>query len=90
MNESKLGKNMTDRYDDAIFVRAKEIADTKKRIPKAHKRLLEDELRCLQQRTQIGYELGVSWLPGIVKHHNGKRLSEEVKGNTIIIYSEDL
>jgi hypothetical protein len=31
----------------------------------------------------------VEWLPGRIKYHNGKRLAEEVVGDTIFIYSEN-
>jgi len=51
--------------------------------------LLQDELYRLQQRTQIGPEVRIEWLPGIVRYQDGKRLAEEVKGNTIIIYAEN-
>lgn len=55
----------------------------------SHHRVLETELERLQQRTSIGYEVKVKWLPGTVKHHNGKQLAEEVVGDTILIYTEN-
>jgi hypothetical protein len=55
----------------------------------AHHTALEKELQRLQRRTNIGYEVKVKWLPGVVKHHNGKQLAEEVIGDTILIYTEN-
>lgn len=52
-------------------------------------RLLQDELCRLQHRTRIGYEVSMKWLPGVTKYNDGKRLAEEVIGNTIIIYEEN-
>jgi hypothetical protein len=51
--------------------------------------LLEKELGLLQRRTCTGYEIKVKWLPGQIDHHDGRRLAEEVQGDTIIIYAED-
>lgn len=50
---------------------------------------LEDEIRSLQKRTKTGYEVKLKWLPGIVRRRNGKRLAEEVRGNTVIIYADN-
>jgi len=50
---------------------------------------LNDELGRLKQELGIGYEVRVEWVPGIAKYHNGRRLLEEVKGNTIFIYSKN-
>lgn len=55
----------------------------------AHQQILEKELQRLQQRTCIGYEVRVEWLPGTIKYHNGKQLAEEVKGDTILIYTQN-
>jgi hypothetical protein len=52
-------------------------------------KLLEKELRSLQSRTGSGYELEVKWLPGQPEYHNERRLAEEVRGNTIMIYAEN-
>jgi hypothetical protein len=52
--------------------------------------LLEKELSFLQRRTRVGYELKVKWLPGQLDHHDGRKLAEEVRGDTIVIYSENL
>ena len=54
----------------------------------AEKRLA-DELERLKRMVGMGYEVEVHWLLGATKHHGGKRLSEEVKGNSIFIYAED-
>jgi hypothetical protein len=37
----------------------------------------------------MGYELKVKWLPGRLNHHDGRKLAEEVQGDTIIIYAEN-
>lgn len=37
----------------------------------------------------MGYELKVKWLPGGLDHHDGRKLAEEVRGDTILIYSEN-
>jgi len=52
-------------------------------------KFLKKELQRLKQRTSIGYEVTVKWLPGALKYHNGRQLAEEVVGNTIFIYTED-
>jgi hypothetical protein len=51
--------------------------------------LLEKELHNLQRRTGIGYELEVKWLPNQSEYHDERRLAEEVRGNTIMIYTEN-
>lgn len=38
----------------------------------------------------MGFEVSVRWLPGTVKYKKGKQLLEEVVGNIIFIYVEDL
>jgi len=65
-----------------------EVAGTEKRNSETSKQLLEDELRNLQKLTQVGYELKVEWLPEIATGRDGRRLCEEVKGNTIAIYGK--
>ena len=50
---------------------------------------LKEELQRLKQRTCIGYEVTVKWLPGALKYDDGKQLAEEVVGDTIFIYTED-
>jgi len=50
-------------------------------------KLLERELHLLQLKTGIGHELNVKWLPNQIECNNNKRLAEEVKGDTILIYS---
>jgi len=62
---------------------------TKLETVKSHFQALEKELQRLQQRTSMGYEVKVKWLPGAIKHYNGKQLTEEVKGDTILIYTEN-
>ena len=62
---------------------------TKARTEAHNQGFLKDELRSLQQRTKTGFETRVEWLPGVVRPHRGKRLAEEVKGNTVIIYADD-
>jgi len=62
-------------------------------IPKQYTRLereLKTELDRLKIKVGMGFEVNVKWLPGIVKYKNGKQLSEEVIGNTIFIYVEEL
>jgi hypothetical protein len=51
--------------------------------------LLEKELRNLQRRVGIGYELEVKWLPGQPEYHDERKLAEEVRGNTIMIYTDN-
>ena len=51
---------------------------------------LMKELGDLKERTRLGYELNLEWIPGFVKYQNGKQLVEEVVGDTIFIYSENL
>jgi hypothetical protein len=51
--------------------------------------LLEKQLRNLQRRTGIGYELEVKWLPGQPEYHGERKVAEEVMGNTIMIYTEN-
>lgn len=50
---------------------------------------LEAELERLKREVGIGFEVSVRWLPGTVKHHNGKQLAEEVIGDTILIYTKN-
>jgi len=50
---------------------------------------LNDELERLKQELGIGYEVRVEWSPSVARYHNGRRLLEEVKGNTIFIYSKN-
>ena len=50
---------------------------------------LNDELERLKQELGIGHEVRVEWSSGVARYHNGRRLLEEVKGNTIFIYSKN-
>jgi hypothetical protein len=51
---------------------------------------LQNELRRLQQKTGLGLELEVLWMPNHVKRNvDGRQLSGEVLGNTIYIYEKD-
>jgi hypothetical protein len=50
---------------------------------------LADELDRLKRMVSMGYEVEVKWLPGTPMHRHGRRLAEEVKGDTILIYAED-
>lgn len=52
--------------------------------------ILEAELERLKLKAGMGFEVKLEWLPGIEKWKNGKQLLEEVIGNTIFIYVEDL
>jgi hypothetical protein len=54
-----------------------------------HNKRLERELRRLQRRTSIGYQISVKWLPGTPQYNNGKKLAEQVVGDTIFIYTEN-
>lgn len=61
-----------------------------KQIPhRSCQELLEEELILLQKRFCMGYELRVKWLPGRIVHHNGRKLAEEVRGDTIIVYTKN-
>ena len=53
-------------------------------------RTLEAELERLKLKVGMGFEVRLKWLPGTVKFKNGKQLLEEVVGDTIFIYVEDL
>ena len=52
--------------------------------------ILEAELERLKLKAGMGLEINLEWSPGIVRHKNGKRLLEEVVGDTIFIYVKDL
>ena len=52
--------------------------------------ILEAELERLKLKAGLGFEVKLEWSPGIVRHKNGKRLLEEVRGDTIFIYVKDL
>ena len=52
--------------------------------------ILEAELERLKLKAGMGFEVKLEWSPGIVKHKSGKQLLEEVLGDTIFIYVEDL
>lgn len=52
-------------------------------------RRLAEELERLKRRVGMGYEVEVKWYPGAMKFKDGKRLDEEVVGDTIFIYAED-
>ena len=41
----------------------------------------------MQRRVRVGYELKVKWSPGQLDHHDGRKLSEEVRGDTIVTYA---
>lgn len=51
--------------------------------------MVQTELEKVKRKVKMGFEVSVIWLPGIAKYKNGKRLAEEVVGNTIFIYTED-
>jgi len=50
---------------------------------------LESELKRLKRNVGMGFEVSVMWLPGTVKHKDGKQLQEEVSGDTILIYTQE-
>jgi hypothetical protein len=50
---------------------------------------LEEELTKLKRKVGMGSEVEVEWHPGAVRFRDGKRLEEEVRGDTILIYVED-
>lgn len=50
---------------------------------------LEAELENIKAKVGIGFEVAAKWLPGTVKYRDGRKLAEEVIGNTILIYVED-
>ena len=60
------------------------------KCPTQPTRKLETELKRLKLKVGIGFEVNMKWLPGTVKYKYGKQLLEEVVGNTIFIYVEDL
>jgi len=50
---------------------------------------LREELERIKKRVGIGFEVDVSWLPGTLRRRDGRQLLEEVRGDTIFIYTED-
>ena len=46
-------------------------------------------LEGLKKTIGLGQEVRVKWIPGAVKFRDGRRLEEEVVGDTIFIYAED-
>ena len=46
-------------------------------------------LEGLKKTIGLGQEVRVKWIPGAVKFMDGRRLEEEVVGDTIFIYAED-
>jgi len=50
---------------------------------------LEAELKRLKRNVGMGFEVSVMWLPGTVKHKDGKQLQEEVSGDAILIYTQE-
>lgn len=67
-------------------------AETEPPRPEAfnlHKKRLERELRRLQRLMSTGFEVSVTWLPGTAQYDNGKKLAEQVVGDTIFIYTEN-
>lgn len=65
------------------------MGDTTLNVSHQLKCFLEHEIRSLQQRMKTGYEVRLKWLPGVVRRRDGKRLAEEVRGNTVIIYADN-
>ena len=52
--------------------------------------MLEAELERLKRTVGMGLDLGVVWKPGCVNHSvEGRALSGEVQGKTVIIYERD-
>lgn len=51
--------------------------------------LLLEELERLRRKVGLGSEVKVKWQPGTRKIKDGRRLLEEVQGNTILVYSEN-
>lgn len=69
---------------------SKSMMKTKKRLESFDlQEALRRELERLQQLTCGGYEVKVEFLPNVVKYHDGKKLAEEVVGNSILIYEEN-
>jgi len=50
---------------------------------------LKDELESIKKKVGAGHEVKVEWLPGTVRYYNGRKMAEEVIGNTILIYVEN-
>jgi hypothetical protein len=71
------------------MARSRQLTRLKQIARDTFQQLLERELNILQRRTCTGFELNVKWLPGRLQYHDGRSLAEEVKGDTIIIYTED-
>jgi hypothetical protein len=55
------------------------------------KRQLDSELKMLQSKAGIGYEVTVEWQPGATEFGvGGRKLAEIVRGDTIFIFSGNL
>lgn len=50
---------------------------------------VEAELESIKEKVGIGFEVVVRWLPGTVKYRDGRKLAEEVIGDTILVYVEN-
>lgn len=60
-------------------------------VSDAVKRRLNSELRLLQIKAGIGYEVTVEWKPDATDCRvDGRKLAEVVRGNTIFIFSSNL
>lgn len=58
-------------------------------IKRAHtNRKLTAELERLKQTFDLGHGLKVKWIPGFVRHVNGRRILGEVLNETIFVYAE--
>ena len=69
--------------------RSEEMARTRMQGDYSFQRSLEDQIWLLQQRTGVANQVKVKWLPGTIIIRNGRRLAEEVRGNTILVYAEN-
>jgi hypothetical protein len=55
------------------------------------KQKLDAELRLLQNKTGIGFEVTMEWRPGAVEYgSSGRKLAEIVRGDIIYIFSNNL
>jgi len=83
----------TDKVGEEIPSKKPENSDEKssrRKCSTQFTRGLEAKLEKLKLKVGMGFEVNLKWLPGTVKHKNGKQLLEEVVGNTVFIYVEDL
>jgi len=75
---------------EAQALKSLKTGSTEAPSPCSGSKILEKELKRLQECSHVGNEVNVEWLPGVVKQSNGRKLAEEVCNDTIYVYSRDM